>query len=37
MGLLALFLATITVAAHELINTTGGVNEFLLTSEERVR
>lgn len=36
-GVLALFFATITVAAHKLINTTSCVHELLLTSEERVR
>ena len=32
-----LLLRSLTVAAHELINTTCGVNEFALTSIERVR
>lgn len=31
-----LFLATVTVTAHELINTTCGVNEFLFSGEEGV-
>ena len=34
---LALFFLTITVAVHELVNAAGGVNEFLLAGEERVR
>jgi len=32
-----LLLRSLTVAAHELIDTTCGVNEFALTSIERVR
>ena len=32
-----LLLRSLTVAAHELINTTCGVNELALTSVERVR
>ena len=32
-----LLLRSLTVAAHELINTTCGVNELALTSIERVR
>ena len=32
-----LFLRSLTVAAHELIDTTCGVNELALTSIERVR
>lgn len=33
---LRLFFTTITVAAHEFIYTTGGVDEFLFTGEEGV-
>ena len=32
-----LFLGSLTVAAHELINTSSGVDELALTSIERVR
>ena len=32
-----LFLRSLTVAAHELINTTSGVNELALTGVEGVR
>ena len=35
--LIFLLLLACTVAAHELINATCGVNELLLTSEEGVR
>ena len=35
--LLSLFLRSLTVAAHELINTTSGVDELALTSVEGVR
>lgn len=31
-----LFLLTVTVAAHELINTTSSIDELLLASEEWV-
>ncbi len=32
-----LFLATVAVAAHELVNATSGVDEFLFAGEEGVR
>ncbi len=32
-----LFFATVAVAAHELVNATSGVDEFLLAGEEGVR
>ena len=32
-----LFLATVAITTHELINTTGGVNKFLFSGEEWVR
>ena len=35
--ILKLFFAAVSVAAHELINATSSVNQFLFTSEEWVR
>ena len=32
-----LFFVTVTVAAHELINTSGSIDQFSLTCVERVR